>query len=162
MKKNLIIGVIAIAAAVGLPAFAQEVPTDSVSVQEQCRDGKKQVSDNRKGDRRGGDRGLIDVTAMKDLNLTSQQITAIEELNKSQAEADKAARENAKARKKNNASQRKEAREQRRQDYLAKLKTILTPEQYQTVLEKSLTSKNDRGGRPGARSSHAGDNYFSK
>ena len=90
---------------------------------------------------------MVDVTKMQDLNLTPQQVTAIEELNKKQAEEAKTAREAVKAQKADAERQRKEARDQRSQAYLSQLKTILTPEQYQKMLENQFMAKNSRGDR---------------
>ncbi|MDE6093882.1 MAG: hypothetical protein K2F61_03775, partial [Muribaculaceae bacterium] len=102
----------------------------------------------RKGDRKGfAGRGVVDVARMQDLNLTPQQVSAIEELNKKQTEEAKTAREAAKAQKNDAERQRNEVREQRTQAYLAQLKTILTPEQYQKMLENQFTGKNNRGDR---------------
>lgn len=168
MKKTILIAAIAIATAFGSQAFAQEASTTSGTAQEQClgkgckakKDGHR--AGNRKGHHKdGGFRGMVDVTKMQDLNLTPQQVTAIEELNKKQAEEAKTAREAAKAQKADAERQRKEARDQRSQAYLSQLKSILTPEQYQKMLESRFMAKNSRGDRdmkqgsaqPGARSS---------
>lgn len=155
MKKTGFIAAIAIAALFGSQAFAQDVSTKTTCAnQEQClgngcsgkKDGKK--DGKRKGDRKGfAGRGVVDVARMQDLNLTPQQVSAIEELNKKQTEEAKAAREAAKAQKNDAERQRNEVREQRTQAYLAQLKTILTPEQYQKMLENQFTGKNNRGDR---------------
>lgn len=154
MKKTVLIAAIAFATAFGSRVFAQDVSTTSGTAQEQCLgkgcDGRKdcQKSGNRKGHHKdGGFRGMVDVTKMQDLNLTPQQVTAIEELNKKQAEEAKTAREAAKAQKSDADRQRKDARAQRSQAYLAQLKTILTPEQYQKMLENRFMAKNGRGDR---------------
>lgn len=163
MKKTILIAAIAIATTLGSQAFAQNTSSAQTPKQEQCqKDGcggcdrqggkkggkkgdKMRGDKGRKGDRKGPGKGFADITEMKDLNLTQQQITAIEELNKQQAEADKAARESAKAQKSETDRQKHEGREKRQQEYLAKLKTILTPDQYVKMLENKVAGK--RGSR---------------
>ncbi len=183
MKKSILIAAITIATTLGSQAFAQNPSSDQKTApkQEQCqKDGcggcdrqggkkqgeKKRGDKDRKGDRKGPGKGFADITEMKDLNLTQQQITAIEELNKQQAEADKAARESAKAQKADAARQNHEGREKRQQEYLAKLKTILTPDQYVKMLENKVAGK--RGNRdmaankPGAKAERGNSASSSK
>lgn len=161
MKKTILIAAIAIATTLGTQAFAQSTSSDPTIKQEQCQknDGCcKMKPDSKggkgekggKGDRKGHGRGFADITEMKDLNLTDRQVAAIQELNKQQAEADKIARDNAKAQKTEEKNLARENREKSRQEYLAKLKTILTPDQYTKMLE------NKAFGKPGQRDMAAG------
>ncbi|MDE6344574.1 MAG: hypothetical protein K2L69_07540 [Muribaculaceae bacterium] len=178
MKKTVFIAAIAIATLFGSQAFAQDVSTKSTcAAQEQCVDngcnGKKdgQKTGNRKGSRKGGvGRGIVDVAGMQDLNLTPQQVSAIEEFNKKQAEDAKTAREAAKTQKNDVKRQRNDMSEQRSQAYLAQLKTILTPEQYQKMLENRFVGKNSHSDRAmkqgtdqsGARASRGNDGQVTK
>ena len=181
MKKTILIAAIAIATTLGTQAFAQNPSSDQTPKQEQCqKDGcgscdrqggkkgdKMRGDKGRKGDRKGpGKNGFADITEMKDLNLTQQQITAIEELNKQQAEADKAARESAKAQKSEADRQRQDGREKRQQEYLAKLKTILTPDQYVKMLENKVAGKRGHrdmaANRPGTKAERGNSSSSSK
>ena len=180
MKKTILIAAIAIATTLGSQAFAQNPSAGQTPKQEQCqKDGcggcdrqggkkgdKMRGDKGRKGDRKGHGMGFADITEMKDLNLTQQQITAIEELNKQQAEADKVARESAKAQKADAARQNHEGREKRQQEYLAKLKTILTPDQYVKMLENKVAGKRGHrdmaANRPGAKAERGNSASSSK
>ncbi|MDE6164350.1 MAG: hypothetical protein K2F62_01995 [Muribaculaceae bacterium] len=155
MKKSVFIAAIAMATLFGSQAFAQDVSTKTTCANhEQClgngcsgkKDGNKYGK--RKGDRKGfAGRRVVDVARMQDLNLTPQQVSAIEELNKKQVEEAKTSREAAKTQKNDVKRQRNDMREQRSRAYLAQLKTILTPEQYQKMLEDRFVGNNSRGDR---------------
>lgn len=84
------------------------------------------------------------------LNLTDAQKAQIKEIRAKQAEAckancpDKQAKKDAKKAEK---QARREARQQARRDFLAQVKTVLTPEQYIQFLENNfVNSKGDRQG----------------
>ncbi|MDE5935233.1 MAG: hypothetical protein K2G95_05630 [Muribaculaceae bacterium] len=155
MKKTVFIAAIAMATLFGSQAFAQDVSTKTTcAAQEQCLgngcNGKKdcQKAVKHKSGRKGSaGRGIVGVAGMQDLNLTPQQVSAIEELNKKQVEEAKTSREAVKAQKNDAERRRNDMREQRSRAYLAQLKTILTPEQYQKMLEDRFVGNNSRGDR---------------
>lgn len=76
----------------------------------------------------------------EELNLTDAQKEKIKELNAKKCQDKANAKANAKADKKADKKARKEACKQARLDYLAQLKTILTPEQYEKYLENDFAN----------------------
>ena len=84
------------------------------------------------------------------LNLTPEQQAKIDDLRKTCTEQ----RQQARAERKKADADRRQARENGRRDMLAKIKEILTPEQYVTFLENNFVkagNKSGKGGKDAAR-----------
>ncbi len=81
----------------------------------------------------------------EDLNLTDAQKEKIKELNAQKCQDRAAAKADKKADKKADRQARREAAKQARLDYLAQLKTILTPEQYAKYLENEYAAGGNHG-----------------
>ena len=137
MNKKLIVAALGLCVLVATPAaFAQTSGNDN---------GKKEL----KADKRGGKRGAEAPNPFGGLNLTADQQTKLEALKKECKEARMAKAETrqkqAQERKNVNRVEAKKARTEE----LAKIKAILTPEQYVKFLENSYLT--GRHGKKGAK-----------
>lgn len=137
MNKKLIVAALGLCVLVATPAaFAQTSGNDN---------GKKEL----KADKRGGKRGAEAPNPFEGLNLTADQQTKLEVLKKECKEARmaKAETRQKQARERKNVN-REEAKKARTEE-LAKIKAILTPEQYVKFLENSYLT--GRHGKKGAK-----------
>lgn len=136
MKKTILSLAILLASSASISAFAQ-APAQ-----------KAQTDKTEMKARKGGERKQAP-NPFEGLNLTEQQKTQLEALKptKEQREQlkaqDKAKKEQMKAQAEAQKKERAEARKQARRDYLAKVKAILTPEQYLQFLENNFVDKAD-------------------
>ena len=154
MKKTILSLAILLASSTGLSAFAQAPGNNQ---------GKDKTRTEMKA-RKGGDRKDAP-NPFEGLNLTEQQKTKLQELKKADMEQKKQLKEQQKqlkekkqAEAKANKDARKQQRTKERRDYLAKIKSILTPEQYIQFLENNFVNKVDKQGpRKGGK-----DGKFSK
>lgn len=87
----------------------------------------------------------IKYNPFSDLNLTAEQQTKLDNLRQEMKKDRKDAVEKMKADKDKNRKAKKEAMENGRKAYLAKVKEILTPEQYVQFLENSFLNANKAG-----------------
>lgn len=140
MKKTIISMTLAAVALFGGNAFAQTTGdnTSAKCSTEKCEKGDKKPC------------------AFEGLNLTAQQQEQIKALQADQQKACKQACDKAKADKQKQAEGRREAGKTARQAYLAKVKAILTPEQYVQFLENSYVNApakmgNKKDGKKGDR-----------
>lgn len=134
MKKTILSIAVLLASVAGINATAQTPATKSCPNTAQCTKG----------------------TAKKDapkynpfagLNLTEKQQSELQALKPSKEQMTQK-KEAAKAEKQAQRQQRMEQKLQNRRDYLAKVKTILTPDQYLQFLENSYV---DQSGKKGPR-----------
>lgn len=137
MKKKLFSIALAIACLAGPVAVSAQTPASTPETKEQkacCKDGKKQDRPN----------------PFEGLNLSEKQqseLKALAESRKAEMKKNDADRKARKAEDKAKKQQAKADKMQARKDYLAKIKGILTPEQYVQFLENSFL--NNRGGAMG-------------
>ncbi len=137
--KKLILSVAIVAATMsGFTAAAKDAKTDKATATEQKCDGKK--CDGREANR---------PCPFEGLNLTDTQKEQIKQLRADKK--DKATQKQAQKQTKKQA--KREARQQERREELAKIKAILTPEQYVTYLENLVVNK--KAGKPGKAGQHA-------
>lgn len=129
-KKIFATAIVALSAALATPMFAQNanVAKDKKAVCEQKCDAKK---------------GPKAPNPFEGLNLTAEQQTKLDALKKECVQQKKAAKEAKQADKAARKQQAKEARAQQ----LAKIKAILTPEQYVTFLENNFLNKGAKMGK---------------
>ena len=138
MKKTLLSLAILLASSTGISAFAQAPAQNAKSAtttEAKARKGERKQAPN----------------PFEGLNLTDQQKSQLKDLKpgitKEKREEmkaqDKARKEQAKAQAAEQRKARAEARKQSRHDYLAKVKAILTPEQYVQFLENNFVNKAD-------------------
>lgn len=150
-KKFLAAIAVAILGAFSAPAFAQNAGNEKCTGTEQCApekckkaDGKKDCkkADGKKAECKKG------ACPFDGLNLTEQQKTQLQALNAERQQKAKAARKEAKEAK-------KQCDKECRAEYLAKVKAILTPEQYTQFLEQNYAQGGKRhkmqarDGKPG-------------
>lgn len=169
MKRTLLIAAITLVSSHGVYTMAQD---STIAQDRQVRtlpapkgikignvaDFQKKDSLTRQGHKRGD---MIANKALFDkLDLTDEQKSAIINLNKQRADIDKDARkkmkeENAAEKKlrKEKMQQRRAEEIQRKRDYLAGLKSILTPEQYVSMLENLVVDSKAPGMREGRNKS---------
>lgn len=144
MKKTIISIAVASAAIFSGTAFAQTTTTSAAkngaACTEQCVNGKEQ-----KGQK---------PCPFDGLNLTAKQQESLKALNEQTMKARQEAGKQAKADKQKQHADRKAAKQAARKEYLAKVKAILTPEQYVQFLENNYVNaapqmKGDRKGHKG-------------
>ncbi|MCM1051793.1 MAG: Spy/CpxP family protein refolding chaperone [Paenibacillus sp.] len=134
MKKKLFSIALAFACLAGPVAVSAQTPASTPQNKEQkacCKDGKQQKRPN----------------PFDGLNLSEKQqseLKALAESRRAEMKKNDADRKARKAEDKAKKQQAKADKMQARKDYLAKIKGILTPEQYVQFLENSFL--NDRGG----------------
>lgn len=133
MKKSILIVAIALVASLGFGSVAQTPVTVSA--------GQERLDKNKKPARRQKSK-MVNPELIAGLNLTAEQMSAIEGLNRQQIVNDSVAREKMRSEhasagklRKDAKIQRRAEKQQRRRDYFSKLKGILTPEQYVAMLE---------------------------
>lgn len=151
MKKTILSLAILLVSSTGISAFAQSADKNTKSQ-------NKNRTEMRA--RKGGEPRDI-LKPFEGLNLTEQQKTQLQELKKADMEQKKQLKEQQKQlkeKKQAEAKAKKDARKQERtkerRDYLAKIKSILTPEQYVQFLENNFVNKVDKqsprkGGKDG-------------
>lgn len=149
MKKTILSLAILFAASTGISAFAQTTDNGNNTKN------RTEMKDRKGGDRKGA------LNPFEGLNLTDQQKAKLEELKQADIKQKKQLKEQSKQlkeQKKAEAKAKKDAarqkRAQERRDYLAKIKSILTPEQYVQYLENNFVNKVDKqasrkGGKDG-------------
>lgn len=135
MNKKLIVAALGLCALVATPAaFAQTSGNDN---------GKKEL----KADKRGGKRGAEAPNPFEGLNLTADQQTKLEALKKECKEARMAKAETRQKQAQERKNVNREEAKKARTEELAKIKAILTPEQYVKFLENSyLTGRHSKKG----------------
>lgn len=137
MNKKIVVAILGLCAIVATPAaFAQTSGNDN---------GKKEL----KADKRGGKRGAEAPNPFEGLNLTADQQTKLDALKKECQEARKAKAEARKSQAQQRKDANKEAVKTARTEELAKIKAILTPEQYVQFLENNFV--NARHGKKAAK-----------
>lgn len=137
MNKKLIVAALGLCALVATPAaFAQTSGNDN---------GKKEL----KADKRGGKRGAEAPNPFEGLNLTADQQTKLEALKKECKEARMAKAETRQKQVQERKNVNREEAKKARTEELAKIKAILTPEQYVKFLENSYLT--GRHGKKGAK-----------
>ncbi|MDE6377186.1 MAG: Spy/CpxP family protein refolding chaperone [Duncaniella sp.] len=149
MKKTILSLAILLISSTGLSAFAQSADKNT-----KPQDKNRTEMRARKG---GEPRDIL--KPFEGLNLTDQQKSKLQDLKKAEMEQKKQLREQnkqLKEKKRAEAKAKKEAgkqaRAKERRDYLAKIKSILTPEQYVQFLENNFVNKVDKQGpRKGAK-----------
>ena len=128
MNKKIIVAILGLCTIVATPAaFAQTSGNDN---------GKKEL----KADKRGGKRGAEAPNPFEGLNLTADQQTKLDALKKECQEARKAKAEARKSQAQQRKDANKEAAKTARTEELAKIKAILTPEQYVQFLENNFVN----------------------
>lgn len=137
MNKKLIVAALGLCVLVATPAaFAQTSGNDN---------GKKEL----KADKRGGKRGAEAPNPFEGLNLTADQQTKLEALKKECKEARMAKAETRQKQAQERKNVNREEAKKARTEELAKIKAILTPEQYVKFLENSYLT--GRHGKKGAK-----------
>lgn len=137
MNKKLIVAALGLCVLVATPAaFAQTSGNDN---------GKKEL----KADKRGGKRGAESPNPFEGLNLTADQQTKLEALKKECKEARMAKAETRQKQAQERKNVNREEAKKARTEELAKIKAILTPEQYVKFLENSYLT--GRHGKKGAK-----------
>lgn len=137
MNKKLIVAALGLCVLVATPAaFAQTSGNDN---------GKKEL----KADKRGGKRGAEAPNPFEGLNLTADQQTKLEALKKECKEASMAKAETRQKQVQERKNVNREEAKKARTEELAKIKAILTPEQYVKFLENSYLT--GRHGKKGAK-----------
>ena len=137
MNKKIIVAILGLCTIVATPAaFARTSGNDN---------GKKEL----KADKRGGKRGGEASNPFEGLNLTADQQTKLDALKKECQEARKAKAEARKSQAQQRKDANKEAAKTARTEELAKIKAILTPEQYVQFLENNFV--NARHGKKAAK-----------
>lgn len=137
MNKKLIVAALGLCVLVATPAaFAQTSGNDN---------GKKEL----KADKRGGKRGAEAPNPFEGLNLTADQQTKLEALKKECKEARMAKAETRQKQVQERKNVNREEAKKARTEELAKIKAILTPEQYVKFLENNYLT--GRHGKKGAK-----------
>ncbi len=137
MNKKLIVAALGLCVLVATPAaFAQTSGNDN---------GKKEL----KADKRGGKRGAEAPNPFEGLNLTADQQTKLEALKKECKEARMAKAETRQKQAQERKNVNREEAKKARTEELARIKAILTPEQYVKFLENSYLT--GRHGKKGAK-----------
>lgn len=137
MNKKLIVAALGLCVLVATPAaFAQTSGNDN---------GKKEL----KADKRGGKRGAEAPNPFEGLNLTADQQTKLEALKKECKEARMAKAETRQKQAQERKNVNREEAKKARTEELAKIKAILTPEQYVKFLENNYLT--GRHGKKGAK-----------
>lgn len=124
MNKKIIVAILGLCTIVATPAaFAQTSGNDN---------GKKEL--------KAGKRGAEAPNPFEGLNLTADQQTKLDALKKECQEARKAKAEARKSQAQQRKDANKEAAKTARTEELAKIKAILTPEQYVQFLENNFVN----------------------
>lgn len=132
MKKTVLTLAVAFATIFGFNATAQnadaQAPAKEKTEQTEVKKDRKAHKANR---------------SFEGLNLTDDQKAKIQALKAQKADKAKAQAQADKAKKKEAKDKMRAGKRQARQDYLASLKSILTPEQYTKFLENNFVQKGD-------------------
>lgn len=129
-KKLFATAIVALSAAIATPMFAQ-----NTNVTKDCKATCEQKCEAKKGDKAHN--------PFEGLNLTAEQQAKLDALKNECMQQKKAAKEAKESDKTARKQQAKDARAQQ----LAKIKAILTPEQYVTFLENNFLNKDGKMGK---------------
>ena len=142
-KKLFAAALIAMAGVFGTSAFAQSQNNTAPEQTQNC--GKQECKKGKEC------RPEKCQSPFADLNLTAEQQKKIDELNAQRAEQHKNDKAQADAKKDQMKKDRKDLAKQRRADYLAKVKAILTPEQYVKFLENNFVNAGNKAKKDGGK-----------
>ena len=139
MKKTFLSVAILLASTLGITAVAQS-PANSQT----CNNTKTECTKAGKTDK------AVRPNPFEGLNLTEQQKTELQSIAPKKdcckSKADKKDKAQAKAEKQAKRAEKRQEMIQNRRDYLAKVKNILTPEQYVQFLENNYVDQIFKGG----------------